>query len=195
MTLEADVTPKPAPVASPLRLPDFRWLWLGGVMVSLGVQFYAVGLVWLVLYLTGSGVQLGGLLTVAAVPRAVSMLLSGLVNGALMTVGLALLGAGAMSMAALFVIAPLSGLVDATFYPANSALVPRLVSKPQLANANALIQTADTLANIAGRGRARGWRPVDRTVGRFCGQCAVVLGRGAGVFAPEPQDRRGQPHR
>jgi MFS family permease len=29
-------------------------------------------------------------------------------------------------------------------------LVPRLVSKPQLANANALIQTADTLANIAG---------------------------------------------
>lgn len=151
---------------NPLRIRDFRLLWLGGTAVSLGVQFYAVGLVWLVLYLTGSGVALGGLLTVAAVPRAISMLLSGALidrypprhilifssffNGMLMTVALLLLGAGWMSMAAMFIIAPISGLMDATFYPTNAALVPRLVAPSQLASANALIQTADTLANIFG---------------------------------------------
>lgn len=151
---------------SPLRIADFRWLWLGSTAVSLGVQFYAVAIVWLVLYLTGSGVQLGALLTAAAIPRALSMLLSGalidrypprrillisaLVNGLLMSSILLLLGAGEMSMTALFLIAPLTGLIDATFYPTNTALVPRLVSKSQLAPANAMIQTADTLANIAG---------------------------------------------
>ncbi|MDX2163440.1 MAG: MFS transporter [bacterium] len=176
-TLETTAAPAqavthPAPVqahpdaGNPLRNRDFRLLWMGATAVSLAVQFYAVGLVWLVLYLTGSGLQLGTLLTVAAVPRAVSMLVSGalidrfaprrvlvaaaLLNGLLMAVILALLGGGWMSMAALFIVAPLSGLIDATFYPTNAALVPRLVAKSQLARANALIQTADTLANIAG---------------------------------------------
>ncbi|MCU0463998.1 MAG: MFS transporter [Anaerolineae bacterium] len=166
MATKTDTQTQAAASSSPLHNRDFRLLWLGGTAVSLGVQFYAVGLIWLVLYLTGSGVQLGLLLTVMAVPRAVSMLFSGalidrypprlilmvsaLVNGLLMTVLLVLLGAGWMSMAALLLIAPVSGLVDATFYPANTALVPRLVGKHQLAPANALIQTADTLANIAG---------------------------------------------
>lgn len=152
--------------AHPLQIRDFRLLWLGGTAISLGVQFYAVGLVWLVLYLTGNGIALGGLLTIAAVPRAISMLLSGafidrypprnilifssLFNGILMSIALFLLGAGWMSMGALFIIAPISGLMDATFYPTNAALVPRLVTPSQLAPANALIQTADTLANIFG---------------------------------------------
>lgn len=169
MTVEASVKNKPglpAPPVHPIRLPDFRRLWLGATAVSLGVQFYAVALVWLVLYLTDSGVQLGALLTAAAIPRAISMLLSGalidrypprrlliisaFINGLLMTLILILLGAGWMSMAALFLIAPVSGLVDAIFYPTSTALIPRLVPRAQLASANALIQTADTIANIAG---------------------------------------------
>jgi MFS family permease len=160
------VMPPPAPAINPIRIPDFRLLWVGATAVSLGVQFYAVGVVWLVLYLTGSGLQLGTLLTVAAVPRAISMLLSGalidrypprrilmystLFNAAIMAFILLLLGGGGMSMIALFIIAPLNGLIDAVFYPVNSALIPRLVSSAQLARANAMIQTADTLANIAG---------------------------------------------
>jgi MFS family permease len=169
MTLEKSIQvthESPSPVVSPVRIPDFRLLWLGATAVSLGVQFYSVALVWLVLHLTGSGLQLGTLLTIAAIPRAISMLMSGalidrypprrilaisaFVNAALMSVVLLLLGSGSMSMVALFIIAPLNGLMDAVFYPTNTALIPRLVSKTQLAPANALMQTADTIANIAG---------------------------------------------
>jgi MFS family permease len=169
MTVEASTQPPStatSPVISPIRIPDFRLLWLGATAVSLGVQFYSVALVWLVLYLTGSGLQLGALLTVAAIPRAISMLLSGalidrypprqiliissLFNGILMSIVVLLLGGGWMSMTTLFIVAPITGLMDAIFYPTNTALIPRLVDKARLAPANALIQTADTLANIAG---------------------------------------------
>jgi MFS family permease len=154
------------PTVHPFVLKDFRWLWIGATLAALAVHGYSVSIVWLVLYLTGSGVQLGLVLTVAAVPRAISMLLSGavidrypprsililsaLVNGALMTVILGLLGAGLMSLLALVLIAPLTGLMDALSYPTSTALVPRLVRREQLSTANALLHTADTLANIMG---------------------------------------------
>jgi MFS family permease len=159
-------TVQATPVISPLRIPDFRLLWLGMTSISLAVQFYAVALVWLVLELTGSGVALGALLTTAAIPRAISMLLTGALidrypprrimiisaffNGLLMSFIALLLGGGWMSMAALFIIAPLTGLMDAVFYPSTTALVPRLVAREQLAPANAMMQTADTVANVVG---------------------------------------------
>ncbi len=199
MTIETTMQPTPpttSPVISPIRIPDFRLLWLGATAVSLGVQFYAVGITWLVLYLTGSGVALGTVLAVSAVPRAISMLLSGalidrypprtilvissLFNGVMMGVILLLLGSGWMSLTALFIIGPLSGLMDAVFYPTNTALIPRLVDKRQLAPANALMQTADTLANIAGPAVSG---ILIGEVGRLANSPAVGLMAGFGVNA------------
>src|SRR3954462_10723109 len=61
--------------ASPLRTPHFRNLWLGSTVSLIGDQFYLVALPWLVLELTGSGLAVGTMLMVAAVPRAVLMLM------------------------------------------------------------------------------------------------------------------------
>src|SRR6476469_1903967 len=69
-----------APARSPLRTPHFRNLWLGSTISYIGDQFYLVALPWLVLELTGSGLAVGSMLMVAAVPRAVLMLMGGAVT-------------------------------------------------------------------------------------------------------------------
>ena len=61
----------------PLTLRDFQLLWCGESVSLLGDQFHFVALSWLTLELTGSGLALGTVLTVAAVPRAVFMLVAG----------------------------------------------------------------------------------------------------------------------
>jgi MFS family permease len=151
---------------TPLAIPNFRLLWIGQTLFSLAVQFYIVALVWLVLQLTGSGVALGAVLTVAAVPRAVTMLFSGIIADrveprvllALSALGSAtlvgviafLLSIDGMALWALYIIAALLGLMDAFFYPTALAQVPRLVAPEKLAQGNAIIATSDNLANILG---------------------------------------------
>src|SRR3954468_2519924 len=66
-----------AAARSPLRTRHFRNLWLGSTVSLIGDQFYLVALPWLVLELTGSGLAVGTMLMVAAVPRAVLMLMGG----------------------------------------------------------------------------------------------------------------------
>src|SRR3954468_6071850 len=69
-----------AAARSPLRTRHFRNLWLGSTVSYIGDQFYLVALPWLVLELTGSGLAVGSMLMVAAVPRAVLMLMGGAVT-------------------------------------------------------------------------------------------------------------------
>lgn len=149
-----------------LASPSFRALWISVCLISLAVQFYFVGLVWLVLDVTGSGLALGTVLAVAAVPRAAAMLLSGalidrrpgrllltvssLTSAALVGLIAGLLGLGDLGLGQVLVLVSLLGLMDAIFYPVASALVARLVDRSRLASANALVQGADTVANIVG---------------------------------------------
>lgn len=149
-----------------LGLPGFRALWLGQACVSLAVQAFAVALVWLVLEATGSGVALGAVLTVAAVPRALLMLLAGALLdrlpprlvplAAALTSGGAVAAVGALALGDLlalwqvFLLAATLGVADAFFFPAALALTARLVDAPRLAPANALVQGTDGLANVLG---------------------------------------------
>jgi MFS family permease len=75
-------TPQPTQpaVVHPLRVRDFRLLWMGATVSMLGDQFYIVALPWLVLQLTGSGLALGTVMMSAAIPRAVFMLMGGAVT-------------------------------------------------------------------------------------------------------------------
>ncbi|MCU0495643.1 MAG: MFS transporter, partial [Chloroflexaceae bacterium] len=125
-----------------------------------------VALVWLVLQVTGSGLELGTVLVVAAIPRAVAMLISGTVidrvspRRALLAAGClsallvgavaALLSLNWLGILLLMLIAALQGLMDAFFYPAAMAMLPRLVDKSQLTAANGLFTTSDSVANILG---------------------------------------------
>jgi MFS family permease len=160
----AETTPISGP--APLALPDFRRLWAGWALTALAIQFYAVALVWLVLELTGSGLNLGTVLVFAAVPRAAAMLVSGalvdrtqprlvlvvagVVSAALVGLLAALLDVGWLSFGLLLAIAAAQGLMDAFFYPTAMAQLARLVTPDRLPQANALFQTSDGIANILG---------------------------------------------
>src|SRR5205085_1330462 len=64
----------------PLRNPNYRRLLIGGTISLLGDQFYLVALPWLVLQQTGSAVAMGTILMAGAIPRAVLMLMGGVLT-------------------------------------------------------------------------------------------------------------------
>jgi len=150
----------------PLGQPAFRLLWLGKTLGLLADNIYLVAISWLAFELTGSGLALGGVLTVGAVPRGLLMLVGGAVTDrfdprllllasqaaravlmAAVTVGLLL---GGVELWHLYLLAAGFGTVDALAYPATLAAAPRLLPPAQLNAANALVQGAEQVAGIGG---------------------------------------------
>src|SRR5512146_2753108 len=80
MTSTPQPQPAPPKIVHPLRVRDFRLLWMGAAVSLFGDQFYLVALPWLVLQITGSGLALGTVMMAAAIPRAVFMLMGGAVT-------------------------------------------------------------------------------------------------------------------
>jgi MFS family permease len=165
------ITTAPSPetraaVRSPLRTPHFRNLWLGSTISYIGDQFYLVALPWLVLELTGSGLAVGSMLMVAAVPRAVLMLMGGAVTDRsaprdilLTTTWARTVLVGIVTLLAwlhlvelwhLYVLSALFGIADAFAIPAGQALLPVLVEREQLTSANALFTGAIQASALLG---------------------------------------------
>jgi MFS family permease len=150
----------------PFRVSDFRFLFTGESISVLGDHFHFVALAWLTLQLTGSGLALGGVLMVAAIPRAIFMLLGGalsdrwsprslmLYSNAIRAVLVGIVAFLVLTDQAqlwqLFVMAGIFGVVDALFYPAVSAILPMLVDEPTLPPANALMQGSQQFAGLIG---------------------------------------------
>jgi len=150
----------------PLKRADFRSLCLGYTSFMMGSQCYYVALTWLLLEFTDSGALLGTVLMVGAVPRMVFML----VGGALVdhwsplpimriasTVISAAVGAltfllwfDSLEIWHLFAIALIEGINDAFFFPAATAIIPKMIDDEQLHSANSLIQAGDQITQIAG---------------------------------------------
>jgi MFS family permease len=151
---------------SPLRTPHFRNLWLGSTVSYIGDQFYLVALPWLVLELTGSGLAVGSMLMVAAVPRAVLMLMGGAVTDRsaprtilLTTTWARTVLVGIVTLLAwlhwvqlwhLYLLSALFGTADAFAIPAGQALLPTLVEREQLTSANALFSGAIQASGLLG---------------------------------------------
>ncbi len=149
-----------------LQLPNFRWLWLGQTFILCASQFWFVALTWLVLQQTGSGFALGTVLMAAAIPRGLFMLIGGAVSDRLpanaiaaiaasvntVLIGLvaALLFVDAFQLNGLILIAALFGLSEAFLYPAILALLPQLMSKSRLGQANAWMQGSEQITNVIG---------------------------------------------
>ncbi len=154
----------------PLANRNFRLLWLGESVSMLGDQFYLVALPWLVFQMTGSALAFGTILMVAGVPRAMFMLVGGVMTDRLspravmiasnllrlaITALLTLLVAcQATQLWVLYMIAFSFGLVDAFFYPAYRAMIPLIVDAANLQASNALHQGTSQLIQIAGPGAA-----------------------------------------
>ena len=152
--------------ANPLARRDFRLLWIGEAISSLGDQFALIALPWLSLLLTGSSLALGGVLAVMAVPRAALMLVGGvavdrlsprrvmLVSNAVRLVTVAALGvlalADAASLPVLYASALVFGIADAFFWPAQQAIVPALVDSNEVGAANTIVQGTAQITVFAG---------------------------------------------
>ena len=151
----------------PLEERDFRLVWFGEGISTLGDQFHMVALTWLTLGLTGSGLALGTVLTAAAVPRAVLMLVGGALSDripprrimlasnvlrAIVVGALAgLILTGHVQLVQVYLMAVIFGAVDAFFYPAIGAFTPSLVDdQSRLPAANALFRGTTQLMAMVG---------------------------------------------
>lgn len=157
------------PAVSPwhvLRQRNFGLLWLGQLISLLGDQVHFIAMSWLVLQLTGSALALGSLLAVTGLPRAVFMLLGGvltdrfsprtvmLLSNALRLIVVVVLAwltlTATIQLWMLYVFAVIFGTVDAFFFPASASIVPQLVETKYLAVANSLVQSVAQLSQLIG---------------------------------------------
>jgi MFS family permease len=152
--------------ASPLSVRNFRLLWIGEGISLLGDQFYMIALPWLVLQLTGSALALGTVMALASIPRAVFMLIGGAFvdrysprmvmmasNFArFVLVGLlsALVLTNHIQIEILYVFALAFGLADAFYFPAQTAIVPQVLSEDQLQAGNTFVQGTAQLSLFVG---------------------------------------------
>jgi MFS transporter, DHA3 family, tetracycline resistance protein len=149
-------------ISRPLATRDFRLVWTGQTVSALGGPFQMVALTWLVLNLTGSALALSSTLLAAALPASALLLVGGVISDrydprtvmiwsdagrAIITGLIAVLAlTGALPLALLDLLLLVSGLAGGLFAPAAQSIVPRLVTKEQLAAANALSQAPPQLA-------------------------------------------------
>lgn len=135
---------------------DFRLLWGGEAVSLIGDQFALIALPWLVVTLTGSPVAVGAVLAAAAFPRAVLMLVGGaltdrysprsvmlasnLARLILTALFAAVVISGRVELWMVYTFALSFGIADAFFFPAQTAIVPRIVQGDDLALGNTAVQ-------------------------------------------------------
>lgn len=157
----------PAPaVEHPLRNPHYRRWLIGGTISLLGDQFYLVALPWLVLQQTGSALAMGAILMTGAIPRALLMLLGGVISDRLSARKIMMATATARTICVtvigvlvwlrvlrtweLYALAFAFGVADAFAAPAQTAYMPSLLKREQLVAASSVSQSAGQLTTIVG---------------------------------------------
>ncbi len=154
------------PLWQPLWVRDFLLLYIGESISLLGDQFYLVALPWLTIQLTNSPLSLGTVLMAAAIPRAMFLLIGGVVSdrlpprsimllsNALRAVLTALLTALVMfqkpQLWHLYLFAISFGIIDGFFIPATKSIIPSLVTRELLAASNALSMGTTQLLVLIG---------------------------------------------
>lgn len=151
---------------APLGQRDYRLLFIGQLISSIGNTFYSVALPWYMLTQGGGPINLGLVLTAYGAPLGVTTLLGGWLSDklharrvmlvadaacAIVTGGLAWATFGAHQP--LWVIASLTaamGAFEGLFAPASQAIAPDLLPDDQLQAANGLFYALMRLAQMLG---------------------------------------------
>ena len=151
-----------------LRHRDFRLLWLGQLVSTIGDQMQSVAIAWQVFVLTDSSLHVG----LIGLSRVVPFLLLSFVGGAvadivsrkrlilstqstLMASTVALVFAtatGRVTPGFIYAISVISGAASAFDGPARQSILPNLVPRAELANAMTLQTILRQTATIAGPG-------------------------------------------
>jgi MFS family permease len=149
-----------------LKNRDYRYLWGGQAISHLGDQFHLVALTWLVLAVTHDPLQLGLVLAVAGIPRAVLMLAGGAIADRLsprmvmlvsdlirLVIAAAMVFAiftGQVQLWMIYGLAFAFGTVSGFFLPAAEATLPRVVGREHLEGGNSLMMIATQGAQFIG---------------------------------------------
>ncbi|MEK6224744.1 MAG: MFS transporter [Chloroflexota bacterium] len=153
-------------IVEPLRHRDFRLLWAGQTISTLGTAVHGVAIPWQVLLLTGSAVQLGivvaissfsllvfaliGGVVVDRVPRRTVILASDLISGVVVALLATLSATGLLRIEHLYVFAFVLGASFAFMLPAMQAILPELVPQAILVQGNVLRGFQRQLGRVAG---------------------------------------------
>jgi len=151
-----------------LRSRNFRLYWFGQMISLMGSRIQSIGQVWLVLVLTHSGLQLGLLGALQALPVLLFSIFGGVfadrwpkrrvllaTNTASMLQALLLwilIVTGAIQLWQLYILAMLLGFTNCLYLPAAQAFVVEMVGRDDLPNAVALSSSIGNLVRIVGPG-------------------------------------------
>ncbi|NET03151.1 MAG: MFS transporter [Symploca sp. SIO2B6] len=154
------------PLWQPLTIRNFLLLFIGENVSLFGDQLYLVALLWLTIQLTNSGLSLGTVLMAAAIPRAILILVGGvisdrtsprlvmlgsnIVRALLMIILTVIVWEQATQLWHLYLFSICFGILDGFFIPAAQSIVPTLVSKEQLTASNTLTQGTNQLILLIG---------------------------------------------
>lgn len=154
---------------TPLSERTFLLFWLAQTLGYLCIQVYLINQSWLVLDIS-SGLALGTLYTIAAVPRGLLLPVGGMLTdmwrprtilvwsnvafAAVTAVLSALVMTRSVAVWQLVPMALIYGMASALVMPASYAILPELVSSDLLSASNALLQVASQLTAFVGPGLA-----------------------------------------
>ncbi|NTU71235.1 MAG: MFS transporter [Coriobacteriia bacterium] len=152
-------------VFAPLRIADFRRLWLGQVVSVVGDKIHTIAMAMMVYALTGSMLQMGVMLGVTLLPAAIfglpagvyidrwdrrtTMMAADLVRAVIVLAIPWVVGYGIWWA---YGLAFLASTVSLFFVPAKRALIPDIVGTDDLMAANSLDNASEAIAELAGLG-------------------------------------------
>jgi MFS family permease len=155
---------------APLRVRDFRLLFIGQMVSTMGDMFYAVALPWLMLSGGHTPQELGIVLATYGVPRVGTLLLGGLLSdwlrprrvmlladimrALLVSVLVVLVFTGRTGVLPLCAVAAPLGAFAGLFLPAYYAVLPEILGADALQAGNALNTSSLQLALLIGSGLA-----------------------------------------
>lgn len=151
---------------------NFGLLWVAGGLSAIGDQFDLIAFPWLVLMVTGDPSAVGIVLAVGNVPAIFFILVGGSLadrysprlimlasNGiriALVASLAALVLTELSDLWLIYVFALLKGIADSFYYPAQLAMLPRIVPVELLRQSNAAVRTTTQLSGFVGPSLAGG---------------------------------------
>jgi len=149
-----------------LRSPAFALFWGGQTISVLGDRIFQVALAWWVLEKTGSALAMGTVMILTTAPmtafllvggvvvdrvsRARLMLVADVIRGLVLSLASVLAFTDSLTIAHVYAFALLSGVVDAFYRPAFSAVVPQTVRPEHLPSANSLVSISGQISGIVG---------------------------------------------
>jgi len=151
---------------APLRDSRFRWLFVGRTVSLLGSSLVNIALAFAVLDISNSPSALGAVLAAHIIPMAVLMLFGGVVadrfargrvlqlshlaSGLTQATAATLFITGHATVPNIIVIEAINGAVSAFTFPALQGVIPTVVDRSMLQQANALLSFARGAATVIG---------------------------------------------